>query len=1047
MSTEPIDRESVHVTESLMKKGLSLAALGNLQQAIQCFQAIVGHTPDSHQAHYNLALAHKQAGEYQAAVRHYEIAARLSPNDAESYYNWGNALAAAGDVQAAIQSYQKALQVRPESPDTLTNLAACFQEAGELESAIHHFRAALDLKPQSPDLMWNLALALLKAGDYASAWPLFEGRLSKASWAANYPHRYPQPRWEGKAFAGRHMLVHFEQGYGDTLQFMRFLPQVKALGGRVTFEVPGPLLPLAKIMAGVDDAIEFNHAQPANIDADLHIPLMSLAGIFATRSDTIPAESPYLQAPGERLVRWQQVSDPRALNIGLVWSGKDTDPLRACGPMDLEPLFALDGINWIGLQKGAAAEELNKIPRGVNVCSLGPELADFGDTAAVIHHLDLVVSVDTAVAHLAGAMGKPVFCLLRFAADWRWGTTGTHSPWYPSMRLFRQKGPGEWSAPVEAMATAISEMRHGQAAISRRNGEGVVEPATRAKGNLKGEGKSVQALFNEGGKHSAAGDLAAAIDAYRQVLTTDPTHIPALFNLGLCLRRSGVLDLAQEAYEAVLALDPNDTDACYNLANLHLSQKRYPEAIALYQRVLEGAPTHLDALLNLSVALWESDQNDAAQKYLHAALSNWPDSWAPHHHMGQLFSRQGHWTEALAYLSRAVELAPDAVHCRYNFGYALFQAGRYDEAVKVFRDVLNDAPDHLPAKLNLGNALQELGIVDEAEICFAEALQATPGKAEIRWNLSVIRLLKGRYPSAWPDFESRWDKANWRASYPFRHDLPRWQGQSLVGKTLFVHDEQGLGDVLQFVRYLALLKKLGGRILFETRAPLMRLCSVNRLADEVFARGEVPRLPEGCDFTIPLMSLPGVFGHSLDQIPSLVPYLQPSSERVRQWADIFPQGRRKVGLVWSGRPTRPTEAPGLRGRSCGLAILRPLIETHPEIFFVGLQQGPAAEEPLALGMKFKNLGPKLTDFHDTAGVIAHLDLVITVDTAVAHLAGAMGKAVWILLQHVGDWRWLLNRNDSPYYPSARLFRQSEPGDWPSVVSQITPRLADWASRR
>jgi RNA polymerase sigma factor (sigma-70 family) len=123
------------------------------------------------------------------------------------------------------------------------------------------------------------------------------------------------------------------------------------------------------------------------------------------------------------------------------------------------------------------------------------------------------------------------------------------------------------------------------------------------------------------------------------------------------------------------------------------------------------------------------------------------------------------------------------------------------------------------------------------------------------------------------------------------------------------------------------------------------------------------------------------------------------------------------------------------------------IETHPEIFFVGLQQGPAAEEPLALGMKFKNLGPKLTDFHDTAGVIAHLDLVITVDTAVAHLAGAMGKAVWILLQHVGDWRWLLNRNDSPYYPSARLFRQSEPGDWPSVVSQITPRLADWASRR
>jgi hypothetical protein len=243
------------------------------------------------------------------------------------------------------------------------------------------------------------------------------------------------------------------------------------------------------------------------------------------------------------------------------------------------------------------------------------------------------------------------------------------------------------------------------------------------------------------------------------------------------------------------------------------------------------------------------------------------------------------------------------------------------------------------------------------------------------------------------------------------------------------------------------LKNMGGRVFFETRAPLIRLCAANGLAHEVLLRGEAPSLPEGCDYTIPLMSLPGVFNHSMDRIPNRVPYLHSPADRVQYWGNTLPKDRPKVGLVWAGRPTRPTEAPGLRGRSCGLAILKPLIDVHSEVCFVGLQQGPAAEEPVALGLELQNLGPRLTDFADTAGIIAHLDLVISVDTAVAHLAGAMGKPVWILLQHVGDWRWLLNRSDSPYYPSAHLFRQSEPGDWPSVVSQVTPRLADWASRR
>jgi hypothetical protein len=237
------------------------------------------------------------------------------------------------------------------------------------------------------------------------------------------------------------------------------------------------------------------------------------------------------------------------------------------------------------------------------------------------------------------------------------------------------------------------------------------------------------------------------------------------------------------------------------------------------------------------------------------------------------------------------------------------------------------------------------------------------------------------------------------------------------------------------------LRPLGGRILFETRQPLIDLCEASDLAAEVILRPEGPDTPALCDYTVPLMSLPGLFGHNIEEIPSKVPYLQPPKASVARWARRLPADRPKVGLVWSGRPTRAEEAPGLRGRSCGLSVLKPLIEVHPEICFVGLQQGSAADEVQSLEMTLSNLGPELHDFAATAGVIAHLDLVISVDTAVAHLAGAMGKPVWILLQHVGDWRWLLGRSDSLWYPSARLMRQTSPGDWASVAVQIDALLA------
>jgi Tfp pilus assembly protein PilF len=515
----------------------------------------------------------------------------------------------------------------------------------------------------------------------------------------------------------------------------------------------------------------------------------------------------------------------------------------------------------------------------------------------------------------------------------------------------------------------------------------------------------------------------------------------ALYNLGLCRRKLGDADGAKEAYERAIAKASDFVDARFNLGNLYLGEQRYHEAIYQYQQVLEHKAAHEGAHLNLSLALMEGGDEAGAHQQLEAALVHWPESAPVRHLLGLLLSRQGRWSEAVRFFRDAVTGEPGNSDYRYNLGHALYQLGRFGDAAESFQQVIEDSPEHVGARVNLGNALKETGALAAAEIWLADAHAADPNCADTRWDLSLIRLARGDLKKAWPDFEARWERPGWRECYPFRVDLPRWRGEPLTGKTLFVHDEQGFGDVFQFIRYLPVLKELGGRVLFETRQPLMRLCIANQIADEVLLRGGAANIPKGCDFAIPLMSLAGAFNHGIDGIPSKTPYLRPPAAAVGDWSETLPKGRPRVGLVWSGRPTRAEEAPGLRGRSCGLAVLQPLIEAHPKATFVGLQLGPAAAEIDALGMDLVNFGSRLRDFAHTAGLIAHLDLVITVDTAVAHLAGAMGKSVWILLQHVGDWRWMLGRNDSPWYPSARLFRQATPGDWPSVVEQVSKLLS------
>jgi Flp pilus assembly protein TadD len=641
---------------------------------------------------------------------------------------------------------------------------------------------------------------------------------------------------------------------------------------------------------------------------------MSLPRVFGARIDALPRKVPYLYPPLEKLAVWSsKFTDTRAFRVGILWAGrKKPDPNRTCPFHFLSPLAGIPGISFYSLrirEKDAPSEPMGSGPALIDLTS---EIGDFADTAALIANLDLVISIDTGVAHLSGALGKETWVILPYAADWRWMLERDDSPWYPTAKLFRQESPGDWPGVIARLKMALdTRVARFQCEVGKYSCE-------------------LEAAYSEGLSRLQEGNQDAAEDPLRRALLENP-RVPEVCNaLGVLAREQGKGRLAGSLFRHAVTIDPAYTDGLINLGN------------------------------------------------------------------------------------------------------ALYSEDRIEEAIERYRRVLRISPEDIRAHQNLGVALQAQGKIQEAAASFETALTLRPDYATARWNLAMLKLLTGNLREGFQDFEARFAKND---PVPVRYSgIPLWDGKPFHGKTLLVHAEQGFGDTFQFVRYLHLVAERGEDIIFECQHESLG----NILKDsfpwvQILVRGAPLH---GVDTQIPLLSLPLVFGTTLDTIPATVPYLIPTAEKVEKWkkrlkGDI---GFR-TGLVWAGR-AKPDPK-----RSASLPALAPL-GSIPGAVFYSLQVGEGAEQtrrPPA-GMMLCDYTEEFEDFSDTAAFIANLDLVITIDSAAAHLSGALGKPVWALLPYAPDWRWMSGRVDSPWYPTMRLFRQRHPGDWSSPIEMIRKEL-------
>jgi tetratricopeptide (TPR) repeat protein len=553
----------------------------------------------------------------------------------------------------------------------------------------------------------------------------------------------------------------------------------------------------------------------------------------------------------------------------------------------------------------------------------------------------------------------------------------------------------------------------------------------------------------------ATDDAAGALAAFDAATRLRPDYADALYNRAVALEALRRFPQAAAAFAATLAVRPDYPGAKLRQAAALLRAGKHDEALALACELTAAAPESAEArelLADAHLALAEAALAKAGhlhwKQQRHArALTDYerlsqlaPKNPAAWNGVGLALSCLGRHGEAEASLRRSLELRPDYPSALNNLALARGVSGDHHEAIALFDRALAIDPKFAEGHNNLGASLMAVGRYQEAAQSFARAAEVKPDYAGAHMNLGIARLTLGDFAGGWPEYAWRWKVAEFPSP---KRDFkpPRWAGEPLAGRTILLHAEQGVGDAIQFIRYAPLVAACGGQVILEVPPEMLGLM---RGFDPRFAvvprRGPLPPFALHC----PLLSVPEVLGTTMDTIPAQVPYLTADAALRAAWRErLAALPGRKIGFAWAGNPKHKKDAL----RSVGAEQFAPLLEV-PGASWVSLQVGAKAKQLTSLpAARVFDAAPQLQDFADTAALIAELDLVISVDTAIVHLAGALAKPVWVLTPFCPDWRWLLARSDSPWYPTLRLFRQSAPEDWPPVFAALVEALRAEVAQR
>jgi tetratricopeptide (TPR) repeat protein len=662
----------------------------------------------------NLGVALYELKDYEGAARAQREAIAAKPDFAEAYSNLGNALHSLRRLDEAIVAYRRAIAINPNYGDAWANLGTTLHHDGSYEEAIATLRHAVALAPYHANARSGLGILLLMRGDLAEGWDEYEWRLRSSE---RKGPRFPENPWQGEKLAGKHLYVQAEQGFGDTLQFSRYMPLLVERGARVTLRVHQQLVTLLRESL-TEITVLGDRGDPAPYQCDA--VLLSLPRLLKTRLETIPAAVPYLRPPKAAVQQWNdRLAKMKGLRIGVAWGGNPghvNDHRRSVPLSLLAPLFDVDGTSFASLQYGPPAADLKQLKRRTAIDELGAKFEDFIDTAAAVNALDLIITVDTSIAHLAGALGKPVWLLLPSVTDWRWMLEREDSPWYPTMRLFRQRRSEDWDQVIARVEDELNAVVQGDSARLMSFKDEGERRAARAAGIIAAETvrsvapvwgpaqvtPSGQALIFAEQKRRH-GFLADADDLARRALAAEPDNAEALHTLGIIAHQSGKTADAIDHLRRAVAIKPNVALYHANLCEMCRIAGHLDDAISTGRRAIELNPSYAGAFSNLGIALFE----------------------------------RGKFEEAVSLYDRAIALDPGFVHAYSNRGNALQRLKRFADAEKDYRRAVEMQPGYAEAWNNLGTCLRELKRPEEAEAVYRRALEFDTNNPDTLDNLAL----------------------------------------------------------------------------------------------------------------------------------------------------------------------------------------------------------------------------------------------------------------------------------------------------------------------
>ena len=1038
--------------------GFLLSELGRPAEAIVYFDLADRLQPNQAVILEMRAAVLHRLKRFDEALADNQRAYALNPGNAATCNNIGAALQVLGRDEDALQWFDRAAVLRPDFIDALTNKAASLQQLHRFEEAAATYRQAKAIDPGDAETDWNLSLLQLLTGNFREGWAGREARWNARR--AETSLTFPGPKWRGEEdVAGKTILIYMDEGLGDAIQFARYVPEVAGRGAHVILIVLPAVYPLLAKLPGVAQCIPFSATAPRPA-FDLHCPMSSLPLAFGTRLDTIPSPRSYLPPPPQaRVQAWQDRLGPHdKLRVGLVWAGNPehkNDHNRSTSLRMLSRILDIDA-TFVSLQKDPRPEDQATLLEYPGVIDPTADLTDFSETAALVSCLDLVITVDTSVAHLAAALGRPTWILLPYTPDYRWLLDRDDSPWYPTARLFRQSATRDYGEVLDRVRSALLTL--------------ISEPLAAAQAF-----PTTPAAFHEAGLgHRRAGRHRDARHCCEQALAADPGHTDALHLMGLLALDARQHDQAMDWIASAIRQDPKPEYLC-SLGTALQAQGRHDEALNVFDKAVQLRPDDAGLWKHLGGALMEVQRPaDALLSLQHASKLDPQDGDAAYKTLFLLHTL-GRFEQALAQFDRCDELQPDHVPALQLRALSLRGLGRFEEALDVNQQAIALDPDNADTCNNLGDAVQSLGRqpealhwfdraialrpdliqalknkafvltqlhrFDEAVAVYQRILALDPTNAAAECDLAQLHLLTGNFVAGWAGREARQKLPS--STYP-KFSQPMWLGNEAVeGKTILVYADEGMGDSIQLARYVPMLAARGARVILAVEAPAVPLLSELSGVAQCIAK-PITALP-AFDMHCPMCSLPLAFATQLDSIPSGISYLpRPPAARMQAWEDgLGPHDRLRVGLCWSGNPLHGND----RNRSLPLRRLTPILDT--DATFVSLQRDPRPEDHAVLRERtdIVDLTADLTDFSETAALACCLDLVITVDTSVAHLSAALGRPTWILLPYVPDYRWLLDRDDSPWYPTARLFRQDETRDYENVLVRVQSELEALISAR